>query len=441
MSNEENNMHSSLYLSNFSERLNEEIDSRIQLIKDEIANLQRHIDMADELRMSDKNNNEGYWHKDAYIQRQEEYIKSLQKALQRTREEWQKEIIAEWKRWDSLSAKEQEKKFKEYGSSSIKPNNGVKRIENYSSEKDSVKIQFERNQQNNVEFGVGRLNQELRAYSNYGKDRICWSILVDKPIRREDMIMINRDELKARFRGYRTILNKGWNNWDSDRKEEYREARANLIYDLRELIILLWKINYGKFSGWHTFYREVYWIFCRVCLFDVLDISEGESARDREDKGFIKTLSLELVWQSIERWMFQFTFEGLLAEVKRSKFNLVTREEILSERDWIAYPKGWTVEQKREYKKENGIERKKHKERSDKGKERKKRKEKVSVTDKQRELIEKIVKWKRYHKESEKLSQREIGEIFQTSQSNISKVLTIIDQYHITYRNYNSILE
>lgn len=429
-----------LYISNFSERLNEEIDSRIQLIKDEIANLQRHIDMADELRMSDKNNNEGCWHKDAYIQRQEGYIQSMEKALQRTREEWEKAIIDEWKRWDSLSAKEQERKFNEYGSSSIKPNNGIKRIEGYNSEKDSVRIQFERNQQNNVEFGVGRLNQELRAYSNYGKDRICWSILVDKPIRREDMIMINRDEVKARFRAYRTILNRGWNNWDRDRKDEYREARGNLIYDLRELIMLLWKINYGEFKGWHTFYREVYWIFCRVCLFDVLDISEGESARDREDKGFIKTLSLELVWQSIERWMFQFTFEGLLDEVKRSKFNIVENEE---GRDWIAYPRGWTIEQKRDYKKERGIERKKHKERSDKGKERKKRKEKISVTEKQRELVEKIVKWKRNRgiEEFEKLSQRELGEIFQTSNHTIKVVLNLIDQYHITYRNYNSILE
>lgn len=150
-----------------------------------------------------------------------------------------------------------------------------------------------------------------------------------------------------------------------------------------------------------------------------------------DDSKQIKGLTIRRFWDRIGKEIARKSLEDIYNDISWRKWIKINS----SEREVIRYKRGTSNEEKKKIREENGIERK---ERSDKGKA---RKEKVSVTENQRELIEKIVKWKRYHKEFEKLSQRELGEIFHSSLGTINKVLQLIDQYHITYRNYKNILD
>ena len=298
---------------------------------------------------------------------------------------------------------------------------------------------FDNTKLDEIPFRTGSINDEIKRVGT--PNQVWFFDEINEPKYGEEFTYIDINIIKNVAKFFKDKLNEnsfGKIQRDLDKADEKAGWRNELVEFLEGLVLNLYFIQERRNQernpewDWQYFYNECYKLYCWVCLWIVLDAGNLKGKKlSGTDDGIIKELSFSKIWLDVaKRW------SGISAENLES----VAREwKFIKKSEGLRYPEGWTAEQKREYKKERGIERK---ERSDKGKEREKKIKKVSVSRNQRELIEKIVKFKRNRgiEEFEKLSQRELGEIFQTSQSNISKVLVIIDQYHITYRNYNSIL-
>ena len=308
--------------------------------------------------------------------------------------------------------------------------------------KDKTKAKAEAKKTNHISEVISNLKSRYNEIDDIKMTRAKWKDILNNEIEFKYTPTIERPLILEPNSCKNRIKNNDWNDY-------YFFIDTAILG--KELEILKIKVNYGSKANLICY--EIFLAGMALLYNSRMEITEDnlEQAIARillnfclnnfhmdknlevewDDSKQIKGLTIRRFWDRIGKEISRKSLEDIYNDISWRKWIKINS----SEREVIRYKRGTSNEEKKKIREENGIERK---ERSDKGKA---RKEKPNLPKSQIELIEKIVKWKRYHKEFEKLSQTELSEIFQTSQSNISRVLVIINQYHITYRNYKNILD